>query len=149
MANEKDNTNDDITLNFLRINWFSSLMILIGTTLIGFSKVADAVDDITHYFHWGDHYDVDESTERGKFSTDLLQTAEYRLFWMEAYCSSVKKRRQSRMKRSSGINTRTRMENGTRIWYLISWDWINIIANPKKERCLRTQFNQNFTKPMS
>jgi hypothetical protein len=86
----KSDTRADITLNFLRNNWFSSIIIVLSTTLVGFSKVADAVDDITHYFHWGDHYDVDESTERGRFSAELLQTAEYRLFWMQAYCSSVK-----------------------------------------------------------
>ena len=83
-------TRVDTLIKFFQNNKFTSTLILFGIIIIGFGKVADSSDSILRKIGIIKSYNVNQSTNRGRFSSALLENAWNRMFWMRAYTERIR-----------------------------------------------------------
>ena len=85
-------TRVDILLRFFQNNKFTSSLILLGILIIALAKVTESGDNILRKLGIVKSYDIDKATIRGKFSSDLLENINNRLFWVDSYTGRVRLR---------------------------------------------------------
>ena len=86
----QNETRVDILIRFFQNNRLTSFLILLGIIIIAFAKVTESGDTILRNLGVVKSYNVDQSTDRGKFSTTLIENAWNRMFWMRAYTERVR-----------------------------------------------------------
>jgi hypothetical protein len=86
----KPDTMIDKLVKVLYNNRFSVAIILIGVTIVALSKVTDAYRTIVDDLGLQKEYTLDQETERGKMSLQLIQKAENMLFWMNSYTGRIR-----------------------------------------------------------
>lgn len=83
-------TKVDLLLAILQNNRFSALIIVFCIIFIGFSKVIESGNQIMRSLGIIQTYDVNQASERGRFSWELTEIAWNRLFWMRSYYQCVR-----------------------------------------------------------
>ncbi len=89
--NQKEGTRVDILLAFFQNNKFTSVIIVMCLALIGLTKVTEAGDQLLRKCGIIKTYEVDQITERGRFSWEFTETAWNRLFWMRNYTERIRR----------------------------------------------------------
>jgi len=89
---KKEGTRVDFLLAFFQNNKFTSVIIVLCLALIGLGKVTESGDQLLRSLGWNKPYDVNQVTERGRFSWELIETAWNRLFWMRNYTERIRRK---------------------------------------------------------
>jgi hypothetical protein len=91
-TSKKDPTQVDALIRFFQNNTISAVLIFLCLVLIGFSKVTESGNQILRTFGVVKEYDVNQATERGKFSAQLIENIWNRMFWMRNYAERVRRK---------------------------------------------------------
>lgn len=83
-------TKTDKILKWVKNNIIIAIAIVFCITILATEKVISAVDTIARVTGLRKSYDVTENTERGRFSSALLENAWNRMFWMRVYTERVR-----------------------------------------------------------
>jgi hypothetical protein len=89
-VNQDNNTKVDILIRFFKNNKFTSVLIFVCLIIIGLRQVTESGDSILRTLGFAKKYNVDQATNRGKFSSSLLENAWNRMFWMRAYTERIR-----------------------------------------------------------
>lgn len=92
MHAQKDtkDTKTDRAMRLLKNNKMVATLIVVVTIIIGFDKLSGSIDNILRTLGIKRTYVVDQDSDRGKFSSNLLENAWNRMFWMRVYAERVK-----------------------------------------------------------
>lgn len=80
----------DSIIGIFQNNKYSSTLILIGIIIISFSKVVDSGDSIARKLGLIKTYNVDASTNRGQFSSQLVKNGWNRMYWIRSYTERIR-----------------------------------------------------------
>lgn len=83
-------TRVDVLLQFFHDNKFTAALIVTGLIVIGVAEVVESGDSVLRKIGLVKSYDVNQATNRGKFSSTLLENGWNRMFWMRAYTERIK-----------------------------------------------------------
>ncbi|WP_149242838.1 hypothetical protein [Dyadobacter sp. 32] len=86
----QNETRVDILLGIFQNNKLTAILILVGIVVITFAKVTESGDSILRTFGIIKSYNVDQATDRGKFSSQLIENAWNRMFWMRVYTERIR-----------------------------------------------------------
>jgi hypothetical protein len=84
-------TRVDILVRFFQNNKLTASLILLGILIIALAKVTESGDSILRRLGVVKTYNIDQATNRGKFSSTLLENAWNRMFWMRVYTERIKR----------------------------------------------------------
>ena len=92
MAKEENTpTRIETIINNLKNDKWISYIILAGLIIISLGKVTESAETILRSAGIIKSYDVNQATNRGKFSSAFLENGFNRIFWMESYVGRIKR----------------------------------------------------------
>jgi len=83
-------TRVDVLIRFFQNNKLTASIIFLGIFIIAFAKVTESGNSVLRTFGIVKSYNIDQATNRGKFSAALLENAWNRMFWMRVYTERIK-----------------------------------------------------------
>jgi hypothetical protein len=90
MTDKATETRVDVLIRFFQNNKLTASLILFGILIIALAKVTESGDSILRKLGIVKSYNIDQATNRGKFSSILLENAWNRMFWMRVYTERIR-----------------------------------------------------------
>ena len=85
-------TKTDRLLKLLKNSKTIAIFIIVSSVIIGFDKFSISIDSILRTWGVKKTYVVNQDSDRGKFSSNLLENAWNRMFWMKTYTERIRLR---------------------------------------------------------
>lgn len=78
------------TIALIKNNKIYATLIVVGLIIISFSKVTESFDTTLRIIGLRKSFNINESSERGQFSAQLVENAWNRMFWIRVYSERVR-----------------------------------------------------------